>query len=84
MMSGQPTRDQIVRKFMWCQWEAVSQRLYYIHNVRQGSSQAESVGHKLSAIQFHSGGRFDNMVSGSECVWWGEEGEGGWRWERKV
>ena len=63
MMSGQPTTEQIVRKFVWCQRDAGTQRLYYIHKVRQSSSHAtEVIGHKLSAIQFHSDDKFDNMV----------------------
>ena len=43
----------------------------------------KSVSYKAFAIQFHrevGGGRFDNMVSGSVCVWWcvgWEEEEGG-------
>ncbi|KAK7102915.1 protein pigeon-like [Littorina saxatilis] len=63
MMSGQPTTEQIVRKFVWGQWDAGSQRLYYIHNVRQSSGgPSDGVGHRLSVIQFHSGNKFDNMI----------------------
>ena len=66
MMSGQPTTEQIVRRFVWCQWDAVTQRLYYIHNKRLNNSHGpDSMGHKLSTIQFHSGNKFDNMVC--EC-----------------
>ncbi|XP_076447468.1 protein pigeon-like [Babylonia areolata] len=62
MMSGQPTTEQVVRRFVWCQWDANHQRLYYIHNVRPTNGHADSIGHKLSAIQFHSAGKFDNMI----------------------
>jgi hypothetical protein len=67
MMSGQPTTEQLVRKFVWCQFDVVGQRLSYIHNVRQAagtSSGVEGVGQKLSIIQFHgtTSCKYDNMV----------------------
>ncbi|KAL8623013.1 hypothetical protein ACOMHN_067319 [Nucella lapillus] len=67
MMSGQPTTEQIVRKFLWCQWDALNQRLYYINTVRHTGSHVDSIAHKLSALQFHSGGKVDNMVGVWVC-----------------
>lgn len=58
MMSGQPKTVQVIRKFVWAQWDVQNQRLYYVQNVHQkfGSQ-------KFSAIQFTGLGKYDNMVS---------------------
>nr|KAI8739763.1 protein pigeon-like [Biomphalaria glabrata] len=61
MMSGQPKTEQIVRKFVWCQWDAQYQRLHYIHNVRQANS--DTVSHSMCTLQFKNNGKADNMIS---------------------
>lgn len=63
MMSGQPVTEQIVRKFVWMQWDAHHQRLYYVYNVRHDNAKADTVKQRLSTIQFYGGGKYDNMVS---------------------
>ncbi|XP_025107869.1 protein pigeon-like isoform X2 [Pomacea canaliculata] len=62
MMSGQPVTEQIVRKFVWMQWDAHHQRLYYVYNVRHDNAKADTVKQRLSTIQFYGGGKYDNMI----------------------
>ncbi|KAH9496359.1 hypothetical protein Btru_010715 [Bulinus truncatus] len=61
IMSGQPKTEQVVRKFVWCQWDAQYQRLHYIQNVRLDNS--ITVSHSVSTLQFNSGGKADVMIS---------------------
>lgn len=64
MMSGQPKTEQIVRKFVWCQWDVQHQRLHYIQNVRVENG-GEAVQQKMTSIQFYDKGKYESMVSGT-------------------
>ncbi|CAG5116748.1 unnamed protein product [Candidula unifasciata] len=62
IMSGQPKTEQVVRKFVWCQWDTTQQRLHYIENVRSEVNGEPQITQKLSTIQFRSMGKYENMI----------------------
>ncbi|BFZ09054.1 hypothetical protein BsWGS_12093 [Bradybaena similaris] len=62
IMSGQPKTEQVVRKFVWCQWDTSQQRLHYIENIRSGGNSEHQPTQKLSTIQFRSMGKYENMI----------------------
>ena len=76
MMSGQPKTEQVVRKFVWCQWDVLHQRLHFIQNLRADSngvgatngSGVEGVQQKMSTIQFYSRGKYEGLVSISYVI----------------
>ncbi|KAL3853844.1 hypothetical protein ACJMK2_017344, partial [Sinanodonta woodiana] len=59
VMSGQPKTKQIVKKYVWCQWDAVNQRLFYIYFRSHGDKDKEPV---LACLQFYSNARHDIML----------------------
>ncbi|XP_059179604.1 protein pigeon-like [Physella acuta] len=61
MMSGQPKTEQIVRKFVWCQWDVQHQRLHYIQNVRVENG-SEAVQQKMTSVQFYDKGKYESMI----------------------
>ncbi|XP_046548624.1 gamma-secretase-activating protein-like [Haliotis rubra] len=62
VMSDQPQTMQLVRKFVWCQWDAVNQRLHYIYNYRPQGDNSSAVAQKLSTLQFHKNADHDSML----------------------
>ncbi|XP_046354825.2 uncharacterized protein LOC124134166 isoform X1 [Haliotis rufescens] len=62
IMSDQPHTMQLVRKFVWCQWDAVNQRLHYIYNYRPQGDNSNVVAQKLSTLQFHQNADYDSML----------------------
>ncbi|XP_067683357.1 protein pigeon-like isoform X2 [Haliotis asinina] len=62
VMSNQPHTMQLVRKFVWCQWDAVNQRLHYIYNFRPLGDNSSNVAQKLSTLQFHKNAEHDSML----------------------
>ncbi|ESO95702.1 hypothetical protein LOTGIDRAFT_160255 [Lottia gigantea] len=63
IMNDQPRTEQIVNKFVWCQWDGLTQTLHYVHNTRH-SANPDKIYPKYSCLQFYQNARFDNMVSG--------------------
>ncbi|CAL1531807.1 unnamed protein product [Lymnaea stagnalis] len=61
MMSSQPKTEQIIRKFVWCQWDVQHQRLHYIQNVRVDNG-SNNISQKMSTIQFSMKGKYENML----------------------
>ncbi|KAK3579419.1 hypothetical protein CHS0354_029728 [Potamilus streckersoni] len=59
VMRGQPKTEQIVKKFVWCQWDAVNQRLFYIYFRSRGDEDKDPI---LACLQFYSNARHDNML----------------------
>ncbi|GFO44963.1 protein pigeon [Plakobranchus ocellatus] len=71
MMSGQPKTEQVVRKFVWCQWDVLHQRLHFIQNLRADGGSGAAVGNgagvdgvqqKMSTIQFYSRGKYEGLI----------------------
>ena len=66
VMSKQPETKQMVKKFVWCQWDCYHQQLYYIHYRHPGTTKDQSKDHSLpimSAIQFYHDAQYENIVS---------------------
>ena len=62
MMSSQPETVQLVRKFVWCQWNAQFQRLHFIENVRLDNNVSSEVSQRMSTVQFYGRAEYENMV----------------------
>ncbi|XP_012937680.1 gamma-secretase-activating protein [Aplysia californica] len=62
MMSSQPETIQVVRKFVWCQWDVEQQRLHYIENIRMENGGNGEISQKMSTIQFHGRAQYENMI----------------------
>lgn len=58
-MIGQPKTEHVAKKFVWCQWDAGSQQLFYIHLRHHGSEDKQSL---LSCLQFYSGAQHDAVL----------------------
>ncbi|GFR93996.1 protein pigeon [Elysia marginata] len=63
--------EQVVRKFVWCQWDVLHQRLHFIQNLRTdintgvggaNVSGVEGVQQKMSTIQFYSRGKYEGLI----------------------
>lgn len=63
IMKDQPKTEQLVRKFFWCQWDAMHQRLYYIHYRKHSEGEKNHFQAILSSIQFYQNAQHDNTVS---------------------
>ena len=59
IMKGQPKTQQVAKKFVWCQWDAANQLLYYIHHRKGGNGEKQPV---LTCLQFHGQALYDNLV----------------------
>ena len=59
-MMGQPKTEHVAKKFVWCQWDAGSQQLFYIHLRHHGDEDKQPL---LSCLQFYSGAQHDAVVS---------------------
>jgi len=64
-MSKQPDTKQMVKKFVWCQWDCQHQQLYYLHyrNPGTGVKSKENGIPMMSAIQFYHTAQYENIVS---------------------
>ena len=61
-MKDQPKTEQLVRKFYWCQWDVLHQRLYYIHYKKQLVDDQAKVQAILSSMQFYNKAQYDSIV----------------------
>ena len=57
---GQPKTEHVAKKFVWCQWDAGNQQLFYIHLRHHGDEDKQPL---LSCLQFYSGAQHDAVVS---------------------
>ncbi|KAK3102613.1 hypothetical protein FSP39_012649 [Pinctada imbricata] len=62
IMKDQPKTEQLVRKFFWCQWDAMHQRLYYIHYRKRSETDKTNFQAILSSIQFYHNAKYDNIT----------------------
>ncbi|XP_041349870.1 gamma-secretase-activating protein-like isoform X2 [Gigantopelta aegis] len=58
-MRDQPKTEQIIQKFVWCQWDPQNQQLHYIYNCRHDNG---TVYQKFSSIQFYQNAKNDSMM----------------------
>ena len=65
VMSKQPETKQIVKKFVWCQWDCQHQQLYYIYYRSPGArdQNKDNPVSMMSAIQFYLNAEHENIVS---------------------
>ena len=57
---GQPKTEHVAKKFVWCQWDAGNQQLFFIHLRHHGDEDKQPL---LSCLQFYSGAQYDAVVS---------------------
>ena len=70
IMKDQPKTEQLVRKFYWCQWDVLHQRLYYIHYKKQLVDDQAKVQAILSSMQFYNKAQYDSIVRGSYSLFY--------------
>ena len=58
-MVGQPKTEHVAKKFVWCQWDAGNQQLFYLHLRHHGNEDKQPL---LSCLQFYSGAQHDAVV----------------------
>lgn len=63
VMRDQPRTEQLIKRFFWCQWDAVHQRLYYLHYVKRGEGERARIAPSVSCVQFYQNSQHDNIVS---------------------
>lgn len=63
VMRDQPRTEQLMKRFFWCQWDVVHQRLYYLHYVKRGEGERARIAPSVSCVQFYQNSQHDNIVS---------------------
>lgn len=63
VMRDQPRTEQLIKRFFWCQWDVVHQRLYYLHYVKRGEGERARIAPSVSCVQFYQNSQHDNIVS---------------------
>ncbi|XP_033745955.1 protein pigeon-like isoform X2 [Pecten maximus] len=62
VMSDQPSTEQMTKKFYWCQWDAIQQRLYYVHYHRYGTGDNQQIQPYITSVQFYDKAQHDNVL----------------------
>lgn len=62
VMRDQPRTEQLIKRFFWCQWDAVHQRLYYLHYVKRGEGERARIAPSVSCVQFYQNSQHDNIL----------------------
>ncbi|XP_006822463.1 gamma-secretase-activating protein-like [Saccoglossus kowalevskii] len=66
VMSGQPRTKQIVKKFLWSQWDAYTQRLYFLQRRKKKTEQGDDV--LLTCYEFKEHFLFETVLNLPLCL----------------
>ncbi|XP_064605343.1 protein pigeon-like isoform X2 [Liolophura sinensis] len=65
IMRDQPVTEQLVKRFIWCQWDSLHQRLFYLTGRREkgrGEAGAQVSRPVLSGLQFSQHSKYEHMM----------------------
>ncbi|XP_061187577.1 protein pigeon-like isoform X1 [Saccostrea echinata] len=62
VMRDQPKTEQLIKRFFWCQWDMLHQRLYYLQYVKRGEGDKAHIAPSISCIQFYQNSQHDNIL----------------------
>ncbi|XP_062594543.1 protein pigeon-like isoform X3 [Saccostrea cucullata] len=62
VMRDQPKTEQLIKRFFWCQWDVLHQRLYYLQYVKRGEGDKARITPNVSCIQFYQNSQHDNIL----------------------
>ena len=62
IMSNQPKTEQLVRQFLWCKFDAFSQRLYYVELTSRDEEELDA-GAMFSVVQLSDSGSYKHILN---------------------
>ncbi|XP_056000277.1 protein pigeon-like isoform X3 [Ostrea edulis] len=62
VMLDQPKTEQLIKRFFWCQWDSLYQRLYYLQYMKRGEGEKAKISPSISCIQFYQNAQHDNIL----------------------